>query len=84
LAVLHRCDFTDHSGFSTSLDDCTEDQSETQQLYNYLTGVFCCMKAKAPNIKQPPLHTVRKQSQKTEEDQRVGKKNKKIFLKVNN
>lgn len=77
MPVLHQCDSADHSGVSTSLDNCTEDQSENHQLYNYLTGVFWCMKAKAPKIKQPPLHTVRKQSQTTEENQCVEKKERK-------
>lgn len=76
MPVLHQCNFTDHSGVSTSLYDCTEDQSETQQLYNYLAGVFYCMKAKAPKIKQALLHTARKQSQITEENQCVEKKKK--------
>lgn len=77
MPVLHQCDFSDHSGVSSGLDYCIEDQSEAQQLYNYLTRVFCCMKAKAPKIKQPsPLlqHRVRKQSQTTEENQCVEKR----------
>lgn len=73
MQVLHQWDFIDHSGVSTISDNWVEDQSELQQLYSYLTGVFCCMKAKAPKIKQPPLHAVRKQSQTTEENQYVGK-----------